>query len=112
MICVWNIVYHFEDRFPPYVLTAVSQFNAILTQTTQLFKFLWLEFWFKSFLGLNVHFKGFMCICMRKLRAKCQMPADAKLWSHCMFQNSFQITERQKHYRNFWVIGQNFGIVY
>ena len=32
-ICVWNIaINHFRDRFPPYVLTVVSQFIVILTE--------------------------------------------------------------------------------
>ena len=67
----------FEDCFPPYVLTAVSQCNVILMKKTLLFKFLWLEFRFKPFLELHVHFKGFMCVRMRKLHAKRQIPADA-----------------------------------
>ena len=37
---------------------------------------------------------------------------DAKLCSHLMFQNSFRNTERQNNYRNFYMIGLNFGPVY
>ena len=47
-------------------------------EKTLLFKFPWLEFRFNSSLELHVHFKGFMCICMRKLHAQCQIPADAQ----------------------------------
>ena len=68
----------FEDRFSPYVLTVVSQFNVILTKKkTLLFKFLWLEFRFKLFLELHAHFKYFMCIRMRTLHEECQVRADA-----------------------------------
>ena len=35
------------------------------------FKFLWLEFRFKSFLELHMHFKGFMCILICNLHAEC-----------------------------------------
>ena len=70
----------FEDCFPPYVLTGGSQFNVILTKKTLLFKFLWLEFRFKSFLKLHVHLKGFICIHMRKLHVECQIPADEHDW--------------------------------
>ena len=41
-----------------------------------LFKFPWLEFRIKSFLEFHMHFKGFMCIRMRKLHAEWQIPAD------------------------------------
>ena len=47
--------------------------------------FLWLEFRFKSFLKLNVHFKCFMCIHMRKLHAECQIPADEQGWCQIVF---------------------------
>ena len=45
----------FEERFAAIFLTIVSQLIVILTKKT-LFKFLWLEFQFKSFLVLHVHF--------------------------------------------------------
>ena len=66
-----------EDGFSPYVFTFVSYFINILTQKTLLFMFPWLEFRFKSFLELHVQFKGFMCIRLRKLHEKRQVPADA-----------------------------------
>ena len=68
-----------------------------------MFKFLWLEFRFKSFLELHVHFKGFVCIRMRKMHAERQIPDDAQIkWCcHLMSQHSFQNIERQIHYRNF-----------
>ena len=50
-----------------------------------MFKFPWLEFRFKSFLELHVHFKDFMCIRMRKLHAECQIPADAHDWCQIVF---------------------------
>ena len=50
-----------------------------------LFTFLWLEYRFKSFLESHVHFKGFMCIRMRKLHEKCQVPADAHNWCQIVF---------------------------
>ena len=79
---LWKIaIRHFEDRFPPYVLTVVSQFNA----NTLFFNFLWLEFRFKSFLKLHVHFKGFMCLRMRKLHAECQIQADVHDWCQTVF---------------------------
>ena len=53
------------------------------------FKFLWLEFRFKSFLELHMHFKGFVCLRMRKLHAECQIPADAHDW--CQFVFSFNV---------------------
>ena len=40
---------------------------------------------YKSFLDLHVHFKGFVCLCMRKLHAKCQIPADAHNWCQIVF---------------------------
>ena len=48
-------------------------FNAKMLLIT----FLWLEFRFKSFRELHMHFKGFMCIRMRKLHEEHQVPADA-----------------------------------
>ena len=58
----------FEACFPPSGLTVGTQFIVILTKKkTLLFKFLWLEFRFKSFLEMQVHFKGLMCIRMRRL---------------------------------------------
>ena len=89
----------FGDRFPPYVLTVVSQFIDILTKKTVLFRFPWLEFRFESFLELHVHFKGFMCIRMRKLHAECQMPADAHDWCHPKYWTTKQLS----HF--FWMIG-------
>ena len=44
---------------------------------TLLITFLWLEFRFKSFVELHVHFKGFMYIRTRKLHEEYQLPADA-----------------------------------
>ena len=44
---------------------------------TSLIMFMWLEFRFKSFLELHMHFKGFMCIRMHKLHEEFQVPADA-----------------------------------
>ena len=71
---------------PPYVLTVGRQFIVILTKKkTLLFKFPWLEFRFKSFLELHVHFKGFMYIRMRKLHAERQIPADAHDWCQIVF---------------------------
>ena len=52
---------------------------------TLLFTFLWLEFRFKSFLELHMHFKGFMCIRMRKLHQECEVPADAHVWCQIAF---------------------------
>ena len=77
----------FEECFPPYVLTMLNQFNVILTKEkkTLLFKFLWLEFRFKSFLELHVHFKGYINIRMRKLHAECQIPADEHDWCQIVF---------------------------
>ena len=49
------------------------------------FKFLWLEFRFKSFLELHVRFKGFVCLRMRKLHAEGQIPADAHDWCQIVF---------------------------
>ena len=66
----------FDDRFPSYVLTVVSQFIVTLTKKTLFFKFPWLEFRFKSFLELHAHFKGFMSIRMRKLHTESQIPAN------------------------------------
>ena len=74
-------------------------------EKTLLFKFPWLEFRFKSFLELLVHFKGFMCIRMRKLhqnaRFQLMHTIDAKLCSYLMFQNSFRNVERQNNYHYF-----------
>ena len=82
----------FGDRFPPYVLTVVSQFIDILTEKkTVFFRFPWIEFRFKSFLELHVHFKGFMCIHMRKLHAECQL-------MHTF--DAIRNIERQNNYRN------------
>ena len=53
---------------------------------TLFFKFLWLEFQFKSFLELHVHFKDFVCLRMHKLHAECQIPADAHDWCQIVFQ--------------------------
>ena len=75
----------YEDRFPPYVLTVVSrQFIVILTKKRCCLSF---NNRFKSFLELHVHFKGFMCIHMRKLHAECQIPADA--YDRCEIVLSF-----------------------
>ena len=52
------------------------------------FKFLWLEFRFKSFLELRVHFKGFVCFRMRKLHAEFQIPADAHVWCQTVFSSN------------------------
>ena len=52
---------------------------------TLLFTFLWLEYRFKSFLELHVHFKGFICIRMRKLHEERQIPADAHEWCQIVF---------------------------
>ena len=88
----------FENRFPPFVLTVVDQFNVIFSfyRKTLLFKFLWLEFRFKSFLELHVHFKGFMYIqmyacanCMQNARLQLMSTTNAKLCLYWMFQNSF-----------------------
>ena len=83
---------------------------------TLFFKFLWLEFRFNSFLELHVHFKGFVCLRMRKLHTECQIPADMHDWCQICFrwkfQNSFQNIERQKKFALFWMIGQNFDPVY
>ena len=54
-------------------------------QKTLFFKFLWLEFRFISFLELHVHFKGFVCLRMRKLHAECQIPADSHDWCQIVF---------------------------
>ena len=32
-----------------------------------------------------MHFKGFVCLCMRKLHAECQIPADAHNWCQIVF---------------------------
>ena len=96
----------FEDRFPSYVLTFVSEFNVILKKKTVFFKFLWLEFRFKSFLELYVHLNGFMCICMRKLHAESQIQTDAHCWCQIVF--SLNVPKfipkywTKKHYRNIW----------
>ena len=106
----------FEVRLPPYFLTIVSQFITILTKTTLVFKFLWLEFQFKSFLELHVHFKGFMCKHMRKRHAECQISADAHDW--CQSVLSFNVPKfipkywTTKNITIFGVIGYNFDPVY
>ena len=51
-----------------------------------------------------MHFKGFMCIRMRKLHAESRLQLlhiiDNELCSNFMFQNSFHNTERQNNYCN------------
>ena len=63
----------FDNRFPPFILTVVSQFNVILTINCLS---LWLEYRFKSFLELHVHFKCFVCT---HAQPACRMP-DSRWW--------------------------------
>ena len=67
----------FEDCFAAICFDNCEPIYCHFNEKKLLFKFLWLEFRFKSFLVLHVHFKGFMCISMCKLHAECQIPADA-----------------------------------
>ena len=74
---------------------------------TLLFKFPWLEFRFKSFLQLHVHFKGFTCIRMRKLHAERQIPADAHDWCQIVF--SFNVRKFIPKYWTTKQLSQFFG---
>ena len=58
---------NFEDHFHPYVFGICELIYCHLNAKPSLFTFLWLEFRFESVLKLHVHFKGFICIRMRKL---------------------------------------------
>ena len=91
-IHAWNIVIHQLWRSYSAICFDICEliychFNA----KTLLFRFLWLEFRFKSFLQLQVHFKGFMCIRMRKLHKECTVPADAH--DRCQIVFSFNVSK-------------------
>ena len=66
-----------EAHFPPNSFDICELIYCHFNAKTLLFTFLWLEFRFKSFLELHVHFKDFICISMRKLQEELQVPADA-----------------------------------
>ena len=53
------------------------------------FKFLWLEFRFKSFLELHMHFKGFVCLRMRKLHAECQIRAAQTFYTPGIYAEGY-----------------------
>ena len=46
-------------------------------------------------LELHAHFKGFVCMHMRKLHEEYQVLTDAKLCSHLIVQNSKYLTTKQ-----------------
>ena len=80
-----------------------------LPKYTLLFKFLWIEFGFKSFLELHVQFNRFMCIRMHKQHAECQIPGDAHDWCQTVF--SFKLpkfipkhwtTKQLSHFKLTW----------
>ena len=62
-----------------------------------------------------MHFKGFVCLRMRKLHAEWQIPADAHDWCQTVFSLS-KILSKILNDKNiiaiFGVISQNFGPVY
>ena len=109
-ICVWNIViHHFWGSFSAICFGSCESIYCHFNEKT-LFKFPWLEFRFKSFLELHVHFKGFMGILMRILQAECQIPAEAHDWCQIVF--SFNVPKFIPKYwttkqlsQFFWMIG-------
>ena len=99
----------FQDRFPPYVLTVVSQFNVILTKKRCCLSFCGLNSDSNHFLSCTCILKG-LCVyaCANCMQKECQVPEDAHNWCqivfsfHWMFQNPVQNIEWQNLYRNFW----------
>ena len=74
-----------------------------------MFTVLWLEFRFKSFLELHLHFKNFMCISMRKLHEKRQVEADAYGWIRCQIAFSFNVPKFISKYLTTKQLSQMFG---
>ena len=117
-LCLKNCHPPFWGSFSAICFNSCESIQCHFNTKTLFFKFLWLEFRFKSFLELHVHFKGFVCLRMRKLHAECQIPADAHDWwmPNCVFiecsKIHFKILNDKNTIAVFGVIGQNFGPVY